>query len=121
MMLLCGFLIAFGGTWRLCVVREGFVDILLGGMSVGVALMAAGIFGLCPTKWNRVAAYISKASFCIYLVHVFFLYLTMKIGFNSSMFASFLSVPVVTAAIFVCSCAVYAVFSKIPLVNRWLI
>jgi surface polysaccharide O-acyltransferase-like enzyme len=125
-----GFAVVFFGTWFTCLRFGYFYDGFLGGMTVGVAMMAAGIFGLCPDVGvtgkveggqMRVIAWISQASFCIYLSHVFFLYLYEKIGNAAGLFPAALSAPVVAAAIFLCSCLVYAVISRIPIINKWLI
>ena len=140
-----GFVFVFGGTWILCARSGGFSDIFLGGMTVGVALMATGIFGLCaagqppdrrPAEGqlsavrpadgrkatvSRLIRFVSDASFCIYLVHVFFLYLFQHIGFTTELFPGVVSIPAITAAILLCSCGVYVVLSRIPLVNKWLI
>ena len=163
-----GFAFAYGGTWILCARSGGFSDIFLGGMTFGVALMAAGIFGLCAagqpaepgaarqaaepgaakqaaepgaakqtvkqaaghaetgrttfvSRVSRPVRFISDASFCVYLVHVFFLYLCRHIGFTTELFSGLASVPAITAAIFLSSCGVYAILSRIPLVNKWLI
>ena len=120
-MLTTGFAIVFGGTWLISIIRGSFTDVFLGGMSVGVALMAAGLFGCLPGIRLRAISYISKASFCIYLVHVVFLYLSEKVGFTIALFPAVLSVPLLSVAIFACSCGVYAVLSQIPVVNKWLI
>lgn len=121
LMLIGGFIITFGGTWIINVARGSFQDVFLGGMSVGTALMAAGFFGFLPAKRYRGASIISKASFCIYLVHVFFMYLCGKVGLTLDLLPNILSVPVITIAIFACSCGVYALLSRIPLVKKWLI
>ena len=120
-MLIGGFLVVFFGTWYMCVRNGYFYDGFLGGMSVGVALMAAGISGVCPDIKSRPVEWCSGASFCIYLVHVFFLHLFEKAGFTISFITPALSAPVITAAIFLCSSAVCAVLSRIPIVNKWLI
>ena len=137
--LAAGFLFVFFGTWIMCVRRGQFYEGFLGGMSVGVALMAAGIFGVCPEKARRKSAgpddcrgvsggfpgaavtYCSKASFCVYLAHVFFMRFFERIGFAVGSFAPILSAPLVTLAIFICSGAVYAVMSRIPIVKEWLV
>jgi len=76
----CGLVFTFGATLLLSY-RAGQLDQrLFEGMSIGPALMAAGIFGLCrhavpqlrPAA-SAATAWLSRASFCIYLVHVLFL------------------------------------------------
>lgn len=153
-----GFCIVFFGTWVMCIRLGSFYDGFLGGMTAGVAMMAAGIFGLCrggcggdeqPAEsdgrgsdeqpmasegrggagsaaareplFSRLSAWVSKASFCVYLAHVFFLYTFEKAGLTVGAFHPALSAPVMTAAIFLCSCVVYTVLARIPFVNKWLI
>jgi surface polysaccharide O-acyltransferase-like enzyme len=120
-MFFCGFLIVFVGTWYSCMRFGYFFDGFLGGMTIGVALMATGIYGACPAQGSRFTAWVSKGSFCIYLVHVFFLYAFEKIGFQVGLFSPAISAPAITAAIFLCSCGAYAVLAKMPIVNKWLI
>ncbi|MBE6928644.1 MAG: hypothetical protein E7463_00050 [Ruminococcaceae bacterium] len=76
-----GFLLIFGGTIVVSCLRGATYQGFLEGMSLGVCLYAAGLFALFTHVGNTLAgrpavaaAWISKASFCIYLVHVFFLY-----------------------------------------------
>ena len=121
LILISGFLIVFCGTWYSCAHYGYFVDIFLGGMSVGVALMAMGIYGVCPKKGSRISAWVSKASFCIYLSHVFFLHAFVSAGFSVDFITPIISVPIITIAIFACSSVVYVILSKIPVVNRWII
>jgi len=116
-----GFLIVFFGTWFMSIYSGEFIDRFLGGMSVGVAMMAFGIVGLCPNKKSHITAWSSKASFCIYLVHVFFLRIFYEAGFSVNLFNPALSAPLVTVVIFLCSFAVYLILSRIPVVNKWLI
>jgi hypothetical protein len=60
------------------------------GMSVGVALLAFGSFGFCtarlgrsvPAKIAPLVTFRLKASFCIYLVHIFFLKAFASLGFT---------------------------------------
>ena len=130
-----GFALVFFGTWIMCVRLGAFYDGFLGGMTAGVALMAAGIFGVCGHSAGhraggggdgapavfRICVWVSKASFCIYLSHVFFLYSFEKDGLTVALFPAALSAPLIAAAIFLCGCGVYAVLAWIPVVNRWLI
>ena len=105
----------------MCIRRGEFYEGFLGGMSVGVAMMATGIFGACPDKKTRMTALCSKASFCVYLVHVFFLRLCNAEELSVSNLAPALSAPVITGIIFLCSLGVYVILSRIPIVKKWLI
>jgi len=106
------------------VLYEHFLE----GMTVGVMLMAVGLFGLCVTaKEPRINAVksvvvtLSKASFCIYLIHIFFLSTFTKHGFTVDLLPCAVSIPHVSLCIvFPCLC-VYLILSKIPLVRKWLV
>jgi len=98
------------------------------GFALAVFLLATGIFGWVMKsksdfgkKTNKVITYLSKASFCIYLVHLFFMYMFTKIGFTVESFIPFLSIPIYTLITLGLSILTYFVLSKIPLVNKWLI
>jgi len=161
-----GFCLAFFGTWIICVRANAFADAFLGGMSVGVAFMATGIFGLVSAAYPAADAapasdtvpdfdtapafdaapasdtkkknpapkrgltkeaiakttkYLSDASFCVYLAHVFFLRVLENAGWFSGWMSPVLFAPLTAAGILFASLLVYAVLSRIPIVNRWLI
>lgn len=122
----CGFVLVFGGTAAVSFATGTLYQPFLEGMSPGVALMAVGLFGavtaLC--RGGRVSAAaekISKASFCIYLVHMFFIYIFQSLGFTIWLLPSLVSIPILVCAVFVCSYVLYLILSHIPVVNRYLI
>ncbi len=125
---LCGFALVFGGSWFMSL-REGTLyQHFLEGMTVGVALLAAGIFGLCSSvpqqfsaRFSAVLHFCSKASFCIYLVHIFFLHFFSALGFTVKILPCLVSIPVIVLANLLCSSCVYLILRKIPIVNKWLI
>ncbi len=88
--------------------------------------MAAGLFGTV-TALNRndrrhpAAERISKASFCVYLVHVFFLNIFTGLGFTVSLLPCLISIPILVLVVFLCSYAVYLILSRGPVVNEYLI
>jgi len=120
-----GFLIVFAST-VICSVKNGSLYALfLEGMSPGVCLMALGLFGgfsgiKYSQKVSAAAEKISKASFCVYLVHVLFIYLLNPI-LNVSILPCLVSIPIVVTVNFACSFFVYLVLSRIPFVKRYLI
>ncbi len=126
--LLCiaaGFAFVFVGTLHLSFQTGTLSSTLLEGMSLGVAVLAAGFFSAathckpCPLL-TRITAAVSKASFCIYLVHVLFIYIVQELGWQ--LFPPYaLSIPLYTAFHFLLSFAVYQVLKRIPVVNRWII
>ena len=123
---LAGFLLTFGATWALSVRRGELVQIFLQGTAPGVCLQAAGIYGFCVSAFSRKDRWpavetISKASFCIYLVHLFFLNALTERGLSAGAYPSIWAVPVLTAVLFCAGFLVWLVLREIPLVNRYLI
>ena len=125
---LCGFFLIWGGTYvfslRGGTLYQGFFE----GMSPGTCLLAAGIFGFCvklsPPMDQRIkaaAVYLSKASFCIYLTHVFFIYLLSGAGVSTGCLSTMISIPLIACGVFLCSLPVYVVLSHIPVVRKWLV
>ena len=123
-----GYITVFFGTYLLSA-KQGYLnETFFAGTSVGVVMLAAGVYGICmgaerikSNKIKSVLASVSKASFCIYLVHVFFISLLGKYGITSYMNYPIVTLPLLTAAIFSLSYAVYFVISKIPVLNKWII
>lgn len=120
-----GFLIVFASTVISSVKNGSLYALFLEGMSPEICLMALGLFGgFSGIKYSQkvsiAAEKISKASFCIYLVHVLFIYLFNPI-FNVSILPSLVSIPIVVIVNFVCSFLVYLVLSRIPFVKSYLI
>ena len=61
------------------------------------------------------------SSFCIYLVHLFFLDYFASHGFAAGIYPPIWAVPALVAALFSAGFAVWLVLRRIPIVNRWLI
>jgi len=121
-----GFTFVFGVTWYLSTKQGVLYSKFLEGMTVGIALMAVGLFGYFVSnkkemKYTHIVTYISKASFCVYLVHVFFIIIPEDIGLTVHILPCAISIPLVVAVNLACSCGIYAVLSRIPMVNRWLV
>lgn len=123
-----GFAFVFGGTYAMSMRTGSLYQNFLEGMSIGVALMAAGIFGTIKAIDIKLSGavsfavtYISKASFCIYLVHIFFIYIFLLFGFSVTAIPCIISIPLLSAAIMLLSIFVYRVISRIPIINRWII
>jgi surface polysaccharide O-acyltransferase-like enzyme len=124
-----GFATVFFGTWLTSARQNGFNEHFYEGMSVGVALLAFGSFGFCtarlgrsvPAKIAPLVTFGSKASFCIYLVHIFFLKAFASLGFTVRILPCVVSIPLLVAANIACSVCVYLLLSRIPPVKKWLI
>ncbi len=122
-----GFALIFCGTAIVSARQGKLYSGFFEGMAPGACLLAAGIFGLClgakppRASLRRIAEFGSKASFCIYLVHVFFIYIFSRLGVSAGLLPPLIGVPLLALAYLACSTAVYLVLSRIPIVNRWLI
>ncbi len=114
-----GFAVVFGGT--LIMSRDGLYEGFLEGMSVGVALKAAGLFGmLSGVRLRRTGfvRYIAKASFCVYLIHIFIISEAARLGWSIFLFPCAVSIPVAAAITLAICCGIYFVRSKIPVVKK---
>ena len=100
---------------------------LYGYFAPNVAAMSAAVFVLfrrlgerfprrCP-RWISAAA---GASFGIFLVHDFFLTLLDTLGLTALSGAPALTVPALTALVFLCAWAAAWALSKLPLVGRYI-
>ena len=107
----------------------GIPNMLLVGtvaLGVGVFLVALGSWGLCRSlrlsgPAVRVVTYISKASFCVFLTHVFFLQFFARHGLRAAEGPPLFTVPLVSLLVLICGWGAYALFSRVPGVRRWLI
>jgi len=126
LVLLSGFLLTCGGTWAASRSAGAPDTHFLEGMGVGIFLVAQGAWGLCrtvslPERLGRLVTELSRASFCIYLTHVFFLQAFARHGLRAAEGPVLLTVPGISALIVVCSCGLYMLLSRIPGVRKWLI
>ncbi len=121
-----GLAITFGGSYLLALRQGWFNQLLIQGNAVGVYMQAIGIFGFCTAvfkdrKQAPALRTLSNSTFCIYLVHLFFLGLLDAAGINVTNLNPLWSAPVMTAAILGASFLVWLILRRIPIVNRWLI
>lgn len=121
-----GFLLAFGGTWAASLAAGKPDSHFLEGMGVGMLLVAAGEWGLCrrvslPEGAERLAAYLSNASFCVYLTHVFILQALARHGLRAAEEPALFSVPAISLLIIAICCGLYGALFRLPMVRRWLI
>ncbi len=121
-----GFVFTFVLTY-LFSARHGSLDgRFLEGMTLGPCLMAAGLYGVLlhakPTgRGEKLVTELSRGSFCVYLVHVFFLNLDQQALWRTLPIPRLLLVPLAATALLLVSMAVYEILSRIPIVKRWLI
>lgn len=125
-----GFGIIFGGTVYFSMKNGALYTLFIDGMTIGSFFLAAGIFGICNCSKNlikgtgaSVVRYVSKASFCIYLVHMLVLYEMGNLGLTVGTLPMpvIIAVPVTVIICFAVSFLIYLFLSVIPVVKKWLI
>ena len=121
-----GFVITFGMTFYLSCNDRVLNELFLQGTSPGVCLLAVGIFSLASFinvkgVLKKFVTYLSKASFCIYLSHMFILYMLERFGITAQILPSVFSVPMLSAFVLLICLGIYGVLSKIPILNKWII
>lgn len=123
-----GFAVVFGGTYALSM-RDGCLnELFFSGMTVGTFLLAVGIYGLCircgqtiGSRAARIVCYVSRASFCVYLTHMFVIYILEGFGFYVAQGVILVTVPLVSLVVIGVCLAVYAVLSRVPVLNKWIV
>lgn len=123
-----GGFITVWGTLVLSRQAGSFNGALYDYMSPNVCFMAAAVFvlfryvlGISEERNRRQRmSGVAKISFGIYLVHDLFIMLFRGLNITTLTFAPALSVPVLTAAVFLLSFAAAWLLSKIPLLGRYL-
>ena len=123
---LLGAAVCFFGTLALSRRAGSLQAQLLEGFSPGACLLAAGVFSLCmrvrlPAWAERTAAVLSRASFCVYLVHMLVLRTLYRAGLTTGICRPLLSAPLLAALCGAISFVIWLVLSRIPWVRRWLI
>lgn len=124
--LLAGFLLAFCGTCGLSCKAGRSEEHFLEGMGVAMFLVALGIWGLCQAvslsqKGGLLVCFMSRASFCIYLTHIFVLQAFARWGLRAIDGPVLLTAPLISGLMICCCCVGYAVLSRVPFVRRWLV
>ena len=123
-----GFAITIVGTIYLS--KESLDGTFFEGMSPNVTAMAAALFlfikNLAKKGNNKLInskaiGYLSKASFCVYLVHDFFNIIFRLWGLDKMISNALVSISVLTLMNLMLSIGVYFVLSRIPYVNKYLI
>lgn len=125
--LLAGLAVTFGGCAALSL-RDGMLnDFFLEGMSPGPMFTALGIFGLILTRkeWPapvvKVTGRLSQASFCIYLVHVLFQRLFLRLGLSAAAAPCLVFIPLVCLLLLVTGWLTWEVLHRIPIVKTYLV
>ena len=98
----------------------------LQGSAPCVCLQAAGLYGFCVSRWQErdrwpLAETVSKASFCIYLTHLFFLEFLAGRGLAAGLLPPVWAVPLLAAAAFGGGFLVWLVLRRVPVVKTYMI
>ena len=123
---LAGTALTFGLTLAASVKTGALYQVFLQGSAPGVCLQAAGLYGFCAARWqNRdrwpMAETVSKASFCIYLTHLFFLDFLAGRGRSAGTLPPGWGVPGLGAAACGGGFLVWLVLRRVPVVKTYLI
>ena len=102
---IAGTALTFGLTLIASVKTGKLYQVFLQGSAPGVCLQAAGLYGFCVSRWQDrdrwpLAETVSKASFCIYLTHLFFLEFLAGRGLAAGLLPPVWAVPLLAAAAF---------------------
>lgn len=121
-----GFLLTFGTTFYSSCNNGMLNELFLQGTSPGVCLLAVGIFSITSYVnikgfFDKTVTYISKASFCIYLSHMFVLYALEGFGITAKIFPAVISVPIISICVLLICMGIYWILSKIPVLNKWIV
>lgn len=108
--------------------QNGSYQGLLEAFTPPVALLSVGIYGivtsLCDGKTERdlpKAVWLSKASFCVYLVHHFFVMLIRTYLYTYYQTACLIVIPALTVVVLGASLLTYVILKRIPWVGKNLI
>ena len=127
LLIAAGFLMVFITTYAMSVRTGSLFSNFFEGMSVPVSLLSIGIYGVCinampirSEKWKDRFRFGSKASFCIYLLHILIMD-EMFILLENVDFNYFLLIPAAVIVNIAICCLIYVILDKIPLCRKYLI
>ena len=123
---LLGLISSFLLTVNLCITLQDINITFWGGMSITVAMMAYGFFGMIiSTDYSiyhtGLIKNISNSSFAIFLVHDIFLKILFFKNIKVSDFHILIGVPLIVAFVFCSSYITYFILSKIKIINNSII
>lgn len=123
-----GFVIVYGMTILLSFRQSSLNQDFLDGFSPGVALMAIGLYGGVTALYGDrdvstmpKVLWFSKASFCIYLVHHFFVMLLLTYLYFAYKYFCLVVIPLQAAVVLGLSLVAYLILKRIPWVKDHLI
>lgn len=126
-----GFAVTFMGTIYKSGHTGALETIFLEGMTPNVALMAAAVFLWTKNlqdkaifksqSFLKTAGFISRGSFCVYLIHDFINIAYRNLYIESTIFNPLLSIPFLSLVNLGISLGIYVILSKVPVVKKYLI
>ena len=122
-----GLAFSFGGCAVLSLRDGALSEMFLEGLSPGPMLMSLGLFGLILTRkqWPApvaaVTGRLARASFCIYLAHIFFLWKLPRLGLDPGASPCLLWIPLTCVSALAASWLVWEVLHRIPIVKTYLV
>lgn len=122
-----GLAVTMGGCAILSLRRGTLDSVFLDGMSPGALLTAAGLFGLILTRkqWPapvvKATGRLARASFCIYLVHILFLRVFLRLGVDPGTSPCLVWIPIVCLLLLVTGWLTWEVLSRVPIVKTYLV
>ena len=121
-----GFLICLVPTVAFSLRDGALFGLFQEGMSPGPALMALGTMGLILSvrRWSgplaQIAVSLSKASFCIYLVHIAVQKVLFHLGYSNTVLSA-LTIPGMALILLAVSYLIYELLCRLPWVYKWLV
>jgi len=123
---LLGSCLTIGGTYVLTQAKGSFDIRLYSNLTLNVALMAFGIFGIFqkssfPYLWlNRIVGLISQLSFGIYFIHVIVLYYLSRAHLNYAFQGVEVGIPMTTiACLLISACLIFLLKSFLGQIGSW--
>ena len=111
--------------------RNTGVELFYNNLTINVFLEALSVFVLIKNTFERkqskpkttaVIAALSKYTFGVYLIHIFFIRALNKyLSLNSISFNPLIAVPIVAILVFSASMLASAILNRIPIVNKYLV
>lgn len=117
-------------TYKYSLLQGSVTEIFYSNSTITTFLMTGSVFIFFkyevskwkwPRKQYRIIVSISKCSFGIYLLHVFFLYLFAKLGLNTLSYNPVLAVLLNSLAIYIVSLLISFGLNKIPVINKYIV
>ena len=91
-------------------------------MTLAISILLFCVFLSINFRGNRMFFHISKATFGVYLIHPLFIdVLDRFLGITIQSFHQILSVPALSAVVFLASLGASILINKIPLINKWIV